>query len=152
MIQLGDFILFPVSPSRWTSKLVGWGERLIGQDPSPKSYSHVAIVGPDLEHMYQAYWPKIQISPISLQGNEIYRIKGITSDQIKAMMLYCQSQVGQWYDMLAILTFGKFQIGGTEVCSQLAYNAGLAAGVVLYPPEILESPDDIAASNFLEKV
>ncbi len=152
-VQVGDFILYPVGPaSRLLSKLVGWGQKLIGQAPSVKQYSHVAIVGPDASHIIEAYWPRIRVSPLDLKDVEVYRIKNVTPDQVSKMIAYAKSQVGQWYDMLAIVTFGKFQIGGTEVCSQLAYNAGLAAGIVLYPPEILESPDDIAASENLFQI
>lgn len=152
-VQVGDLVLFPVGPtSRLLSRVVGWGERLIGQAPSIKQYSHVAIVGPSPSCIFEAYWPMIRISPLDLEGNEVYRIKDITDVQVALMMAYCQSEVGKLYDMLAILTFGKFQIGGTEVCSQLAYNAGLAAGYVLYPPEDLESPDDIAASKLLIRI
>jgi uncharacterized protein YycO len=152
-LELGDLVLYPVGPaSRWLSRLVGWGQRAIGQAPTIKQYSHVAIVGPNTRNIYEAYWPFIRISPLDLKDTEIYRINGLGAEQRTRMMAYCQSQVGKLYDMLAIVTFGMFQIGGTEVCSQLAYNAGLAAGVVLYPPEALESPDDIAASTLLTRI
>lgn len=154
-VQVGDIVLFPVGPaSRLISQLVGWGQKIIGQSPSPKQYSHVAIVGPNTSTIIEAYWPHIRVSPLELEGNEVYRIKNVTPDQVTKMIAYCQREIeeGTLYDMLAILTFGFFQIGGTEVCSQLVYNAGLAAGIVLYPPEFLESPDDIAASTLLIRV
>lgn len=151
-VQIGDIILYPVGPaSRWLSKLVGWGQRVIGQEPAGRQYSHVAIVGPDTQHIYEAYWPRIRISPIDL-SQEFYHIKGITSEQVAQMMTYCQSQVGKRYDMVSILTLGLVHLGGTQVCSELAYHAAEAAGIVLYPPEYFESPDDIAASAKIERV
>lgn len=152
-IQTGDFVLYPIGPaSRWISRLVGMGQKMIGQAPTRRQYSHVAIVGPDAEHIFEAYYPRTRISPIALKGNEVYRIRNVTPTQVSQMMAYCQAHVGDRYDMLAILTLGFLQLGKTEVCSQLAYDAGLAAGIVLFPPEYLESPDDIAASTLLIRV
>lgn len=152
-LQPGDLILYPVnSKSDWISRLVGWGQKLIHQAPSQESYSHVAIAGPDTAHMYEAYWPKIRVTNIRLQEAEIFRIKDITPEQVARMLDYCKSHVGEWYDLLGILTLGKIQIGGTKWCSQYAYYAALAAFIVLCPPEDVESPDDIAASPLLVRL
>lgn len=150
IVAAGDLIFYPVTPySGWLQKLIAWGERAIDQAPSSRGYSHVAIAGPDLQHQYEAWWPRIRNVPIRLGGAEVYSIKDINNVQVSQMMAYCQSRVGTWYDLIAILTLGKIQIGGTEVCSQLAYNAALAAGVALGPPQAFMSPDDDAVSALL---
>lgn len=157
--QPGDLLLFRVSSSsNWLDKLIGWGQKFIHEAPTDAEYCHVTIVGPDSGSMYEARWPKIQNGPLDLskiQKNiiiEAYRVKNITPAQVQLVMEKAKSLVGRWYDILAILTMGKVQLGSSMVCSEYAYNCFLNAGIVLSSPDALESPDDIAASPLLMKL
>jgi uncharacterized protein YycO len=157
--QPGDILLFRVSSSsNWLDKLIGWGQRVIREAPTNAAYCHVALVGPDGEHLYEAKWPKIHNIPINvnaLQKNiilETYRVKGISGPEIRLVMDYARDHVGRHYDVLALLTFGYVQMGRSAVCSQFVWEAFTAAARVLCPYKDLTSPDDIAASPLLEKV
>jgi hypothetical protein len=158
-VQPADIVLYRVTgSSNWLDKLIGWGQRIIHQAPSKATYCHVAIVGPDTAHIYEARWPRIQNSLFDLSTIEktliveVYRVKTMTPEQISGIMAAAHKRIGQRYDVLAILTFGILQIGPAAVCSQYVYECFLTANVVLCPWESLESPDDIAASALLERV
>ncbi len=158
-VQAGDILLFRVSKSsNWLDRLIGWGQKLIHEAPTDAAYCHVAFVGPDSGYMYEARWPKIRnvaLDWTAIEKNitvEVYRVKGITADQIVKIMAYAKSQIGRSYDVLAILTMGMIQFGKGAVCSQYAYESFLAGGVVLRDWTNLESPDDIAASSLLQKI
>lgn len=131
---------------------------MIHEAPTTAAYCHVALVGPDGSHLYEARWPKIHNVPIdlkSLQKNiilETYRVKGITHGEIQQVMNFAESRIGRRYDVLALLTFGYVQIGPSAVCSQFVWEAFTAAGRCLCEWRDLTSPDDIAASTCLEKV
>jgi hypothetical protein len=157
--KAGDVLLFRVSSSSNTlDRLIAWGQRIIHESPTTADYCHVALVGPDPEHMYEAKWPRIHNVPIdlgALQKNiilETYRNRNLTPEQIGLLMNYAQKHVGQRYDLLALLTLGYVQLGRTAVCSEFVWRAFTSAGVLLCPWSALESPDDIAASALLEKV
>lgn len=158
-IQPGDVLLFrATSSSNLLDRLICWGQRIIHAAPSDADYFHVGIVGNDVNHFYQAVWPKIANTVLDCTTInkttiiEVYRVKGITVGQVQAVMATAQSRVGEWYDVLAILTFGMIQLGHTAVCSQYVWQCFLNAGLVLCPFEALESPDDIAASSLLQRV
>lgn len=155
----GDILLFRVSSSsNWLDKIIGWGQRVIHEAPTDAAYCHVALVGPDSSHMFEAKWPKIHNVPIDLkaiQKNivlEVYRVKAITAQEVDQVMNFAQGRIGRRYDILAILTFGYVQIGPSAVCSQFVWESFTAAGLCLCPWRDLTSPDDIANSGLLEKV
>lgn len=158
-LQPGDLLLFRVSvSSNWLDRLIGWGQKVIHQAPTKVAYCHVAIVGPDAESIYEAVWPKVHNITFDLtkiQKNlivEAYRVRDVTPEQVAKVMAYCQSQIGQWYSVTSIVTFGIIDIGHRPYCSLLAWRAWLAADIILGPDESMVSPDDIAASTKLVRV
>ena len=158
-VKAGDILLFRVIPdSTLLDKLIGWGQNRLGEPRAKGNYCHAAMVGPDAGHIYEARWPRFHNVPIDasdlIKRNvvEVYRIRGITSDQITKMLASAQDHVGEFYDLAAIFTFGMIQLGGTIYCSQAVWRDALAAGIVLWPFEKLESPDDLANSENLEYI
>lgn len=156
MIQTGDFLFYPVTAnSPWYSKVIAWGEKIVRQAPTNEDYSHVAVVGPDLSHQYEAVFPGgVQNNRVRVLDAEAWRIKGITPAEVKLMMDYADRQIKRKtkYDWLEIITFGKFKLGGTWICSELAYNMALEAGYILGEVQNLQSPDDDAASKKLVRI
>lgn len=158
-VQAGDLILFRVSSSsNWLDKMIGWGQKVIHQAPTSAAYCHVAIVGPTPERMYEAIWPKVRNSAFDVtkvQKNliiEVYRVKDATPEQIGVVMAYCKSQIGQWYSVSSILSFGMLSWDHRPYCSLLAWRAWLKAYRELCPDEKMVSPDDIAASPSLVRI
>lgn len=158
-VKPGDLLLFRVSSSsNWLDKAIGWGQKIIHQAPTTAAYCHVAVVGPDPESMYEAVWPKVHNTSFDLKDIEktliveAYRIKGVTPQEVSQVMKYCFSQVGEWYPVASIATFGIINFGYAPYCSMLAWRAYLEAGRILCPDEKMVSPDDLAASSLLERV
>jgi hypothetical protein len=158
-VRPGDLLLFRVSSSsNWLDKLIGWGQKVIHQAPTKAAYCHVALVGFNPLTMYEAKFPTIRLSPINLTGIqkslilEVYRIKTITSEQITQVIGMAHRRLGEHYDWLAILTLGLLQIGPAAVCSQYIYECFLSANIILCPWSSLESPDNIANSQLLERI
>jgi uncharacterized protein YycO len=158
MLQPGDILAFKVGPEApLLDRLIGWGERMLKQSNSDKkNYYHIAFVSHDPTHMYSAEPPRIGLLPIpSPIPNyiEVYRlINPPTADQLKQVFTYADSQLGNLYNFLGVLTGGYVQVGKFQFCSQftwIAYNQG---GIDLCPYEFLESPDDIANSKVLVQV
>ena len=159
MMQLADILLFRVGPkSTLLDRLIGWGQRVIHQAPTKLEYCHVAMIGPDPDSLFEARWPRIHnilldMPDLQLHNPvEVYRLKGITQQQVNTVLEYAKHREGEWYNLTAILTFGAIQLGHSAVCSQYVWECFTAAGVCLCPYEDLESPDDIAGSDKLERV
>ena len=158
-VQSGDILLYRVAAgSTWLDKLIGWGQKIIHQAPTNAEYCHVALVGPLSNWLYEAHWPKIRnvlidwVAMTRRNTVEAYRVKDITPEQIKKVMIYADKRVGEWYGLLTILTFGIFQFGPSAVCSQYVWECFTAADIALCEFENLESPDDLAASKRLVRV
>jgi hypothetical protein len=157
-VKPGDILMFKIAPgASWIDRLIGWGERRLGQTNSDKvNYYHVGFVGPGVFKFYQSKSPCICNSdmPVPLPDHiEVYRLKvELTDDQLKSIFTYANSQLGKWYNFLGVLTGGFIQIGNFSYCSQFTWQSFTYAGIVLCPWESLESPDDIAASSLLERV
>lgn len=155
----GDLLLFRVSSSsNWLDKAIGWGQRVIHQAPTSAEYCHVAIVGPDKDHMYEAVWPRFHNTLIDLgkvQKNlivEAYRVKQSTPEQVAKVMEFCNGLLGDKYPWISILTFGWLTIGHAPYCSQAAWRAWMHADRILCQDESMVSPDDIAASDNLIRI
>jgi uncharacterized protein YycO len=154
-VKPADIGLFRVtSDSGWFSKLIGWGQKWIGQAPTVVAYDH-AVIFDTPTSITEAFWPRVRrrdFDPIGYEGLEVYRVKNITPDAVSKVLAYATSHLGEWYNLTGILTFGLVQLGHTAVCSQFVWEAFTAAGIVLCPYESLESPDDIGASSLLIRV
>ena len=158
-VQVGDLLLFRVSrSSNWLDKAIGWGQRVIHQAPTDADYCHVAIVGPTPDRMYEAVWPKFHntaLAPELVQKNlilEFYRVRDSTPEQVKKVMDYCQTLVGDPYPVISILTFGLVTLGHAPYCSQAAWRAWMAADRLICADEQMVSPDDIAGSKAVIRV
>jgi uncharacterized protein YycO len=152
--QAGDILLFLVTPqSGWLGKLIGWGQKIIGQAPTQVAYEHAALVsGPGW--IIEAYWPKVRkraFDPSQYSNVEVWRYQNLTPLQLNNILAYANTHIGEWYNVSALLTFGMVQFGHTVVCSQFVWQAFTAAWISLCPYETLESPDDLAASPLLVK-
>lgn len=158
MIQPGDILLFRVGPGApWIARIIGWGQRMIGeQGSSGNAYYHVGFVGPGVFKYYESKPPRIcnsDLPPLLPPYMEVYRLKNpLTTEQLQKIFAYANSQIGKWYNLIGVLTFGYIQIGNFAFCSQFTWQAFTYAGVVLCPWESLESPDDIAASDLLSRI
>ena len=157
--QPGDILAFRVTAqSTLLDRMIGWGQKKIGQAPTTAAYCHAALVGSDADHMYEARWPRIHNVALDwgslLERNtiDVFRATLMTPEQMARVMVYAKGRLGEWYDVAAILSFGLVQFGHAAVCSQYVWECFTAAGVCLCPYEDLESPDDIAGSLILTKI
>ena len=158
-IESGDLILFRVTQSaNWFDRLIAYGQRLIHEAPTSADYCHVAIAAENPYEIYEARWPKIHKCPFEIAKVsrglvvEVYRVKGKTTEQVAKVMDYCRSQLGEWYPVSAILSFGRFQFGKGPYCSQLAWRAWQQADVLLFPYEAMQPPDAIPASDKVDRI
>jgi uncharacterized protein YycO len=152
----GDLVLYRISSSsNWLDKAIGIGQRWIHQAPTKANYCHVAIIAEDSRHIYEAVWPKVHrtvFNPETIEKNlilEYYRVKDSTPEQVDKVLAYCRGEVGQWYSVSSIITFGFIDIGHRPYCSLMAWRAWLAAYRELCPDEKMVSPDVIAASTII---
>lgn len=160
VLEPGDILLSRVDRrSNWVSRLIAWGQkRIIHKAPPDADYCHAALVGPDALHLYEARWPKIRNIAIDWKdltshgAVEVYRVKDITPAQVDLVLKAAYARLGEWYDVLTILTFGTIQLGPASVCSQYIWECFTYADVVLCPWQNLESPDDLAVSTRLRLV
>jgi hypothetical protein len=154
----GDILLWRVTKEApWFGRLIGWGERLTKQANSKKrSYYHVGFCGAHPGYFYESRPPRICISvtPDPLPPYiEAYRVKGgLTNEQLERIFAYAKSRLGAWYNFLGILTLGYLNVAGDQFCSQFTNDAFTFGGIVLAPQDMLESPDDLAASSILERI
>jgi hypothetical protein len=166
MTQPGDLLLFRVGPgSPFLGKLIGWGQKVIGQAPTKAAYDHVALAGRIRGEIVEAYWPRVRVREYDPEGDpnvELYRDPNATPQQIDSIMTYAYAHKGEWYNLTGLLTFGLVQLGHSVVCSQFAWKCYMGsdyttagytpAGITLCPPARLITPDDIAGSASLIKV
>lgn len=158
MPQPGDILLWRIdSQASWIERLVGWGERRMGQ-PSPDGvdYYHVGIVGPDALHYYDSAPGGIKNRLVTAPWPdhlEIYRFKTpLTPEQLKMIWSYCNSQIDVGYNYIGVLTGGWIEIAGKPFCSEFVWRACTYAGVVICPWQTCLSPDDIACADTIVKV
>lgn len=145
--QPGDIILYTVTPkSGWTSKLVAVGELFWGAGRGAKAYSHAAVLSYTKGRQFEAKWPLTGFYPVdSSRPYEVWRITGVTDEQRKAVLRWCQAHTGQLYDMVGLLTFGLIRSRHRAVCSQFVGRAYAAAGIRIAPEgKRLLSPNAIA--------
>lgn len=144
--RAGDIVLYTVSGrSEFSSRVVAAGELLAGMGRGAVQFSHAAV----LDHggfQYEAKWPKTGRYPVDIaRPYEIWRIEGMTQIQRHEVLMWCARHVGEWYDIVELLTFGLIQHRNRSVCSQFVDRAFRRAGVRLgREGQALLSPDAIA--------
>ena len=141
--RAGDIILYPVTPqSSIASRLVAIGELLLGQGNNQKEYSHVALLEKD-GYQLEAIFPKIRRSKINPQRPyEIWRIDELTDAQRAIVLNWAYDKLGEWYNLLYVLSFGLIKIRHEEVCCTYVGDAYAWAGIRFNYTE----PDSIANS------
>jgi uncharacterized protein YycO len=150
-LKSGDIILYPVTQkSNLLDKVIGLVEKLTG--PSTKyQYGHCAIYlkrGIQIE----AFFPFCRVSHIKAKRpKQLFRYKGITNKQREQVIKNALDKVGQWYDVLQVLSFNMVILKHQNVCSTLVNEAYKAAGIVLSNKKNT-SPDDLASNKKLKRI
>jgi len=140
--------------SSWLGKLIGQGQKWIGKAPSQSAYEHVVLFSSPMS-IVEGYWPRVRerpFDPTGCEGLEIYRIKGITPQQVIVLVNEARSHIGELYNVVGIATFGLVQLGHAVYCSQGLWQWCTALFIALCKWDDLEGPDDVAASPLLERI
>lgn len=153
----GDILMWRIAQgASLVPRLIGWAESKLGQGSKSRQYYHVGFVGPDNGHFYQSRPPKICNTPIPRplpDYVEVYRLKQPPNAvELSRIFSYAESQVGKWYNFIGVLTWGYLQVGDLPYCSQFTWQAYTHGNILLCPWDKLESPDDIASSELLERI
>jgi hypothetical protein len=129
---LSDIILYDVDPhSGWASKAVAVGELIKDCGRGKVMYSHVAIFEKP-GWQIEAKVPRVCRSRIEERRRPlILPIPGITHDQRLLMIATARAHIGDWYNMLGLLTAGVLGPIHQEVCSQLVDVSTRGAGIVI---------------------
>jgi len=139
------------------------GSNSIGKvirDVTRQNYSHIAIVGRDELHVFEAIWTGIRYREIHNKFGDfdVFRCPKITSKQVSAVIAFCSKKINQGYDYIELLSYlnhglNKFNNPKKFICSELAYNAYLSCGIPLVKKSsTIVTPGDIANSKELVKV
>jgi uncharacterized protein YycO len=94
----------------------------------------VALVDKDTDLVLEAKWPKIKISTLEADTYkqrdqiEVYRVRGITDEQIETTLNWAHSHVGEYYDVLLLLT-GWVDMKHSEICSTYVSKSFKEAGL-----------------------
>lgn len=136
-----DVILYPVTPkSELSSRLVAAGELLDGLGSGERQYSHAAVLESGL-YEYEAKFPKTGLFQIDRSRTyEVWNL-GPTDEQRAQILRWCREHVGDWYNLLGVVTAGLFKLRGTYYCSEFACMAYASAG--LHPGDLIMSPNSI---------
>ena len=125
-----------------------------------QNYSHIAIVGRDELHVFEAMWTGIRYREIHYRFGDfdVLRYPKITAKQVSIIIAFCSKKINQGYDYIELLSYlnhglNKFNNPQKFICSELAYNAYLAAGIILVEKaDVIATPGDIANSKVLKKI
>jgi hypothetical protein len=133
ILHPGDILLFkPRGNVSFSDTLIIWGQKLFRQVPRKDKYVHVALVDRDTRFILEAKWPKTRRSNlITTKSNskykiEVYRVRGITEEQIKFALDWAHEHLDEWYDVPLFLT-GFLYIKHTQICSTYVSNSFKAA-------------------------
>jgi uncharacterized protein YycO len=156
-LQPSDLLLWRIdSEASWFERLIGWGERQLGEQQGDVAYYHVGICGPDALHYYDSApgGVKNRNVPDWLPDHvEVYRFKIAPAPaQLAKMFSYANSQIGTGYNYIGVLTAGWIEVAGKPFCSELVWRICTYAGIVICPWQTCLSPDDVASSPLLERV
>lgn len=139
----GDIILYGGSRHEsLASRLVEAGEIIKTGDDSILQYSHVALwEGHQVQ--LEATWPRITRSRIDQSRTyDVLRYEGITDAERAKVMDAARRRLGEWYNLLYILTFGLWKIKNMEVCCTYAGDCYEEAGLDLRYATPNELKDD----------
>jgi hypothetical protein len=153
-LQPSDILLWKVMPGApLIDRLIGWGERRLGDQVGDAAYFHVAMVGVDPLHYYESKPGGVCNTPVPNplpSYIEVRRfITPLKEDELKRMWVYANSQIGTGYNYIGVLTGGMIEVLGKPFCSELVWRIATYEGVVICPWKTCLSPDDIAASSLL---
>ena len=130
-----DILLFRTTHrSSLQDRFIVWGQRILYHIPKQARYCHVALVDKDTDLVLEAKWPKIKISTLEADTYkqrdqiEVYRVRGITNKQIEKTLDWAHEHVGEYYDVLLLLT-GFIDMKHSEICSTYVSKAFKAAGL-----------------------
>lgn len=163
ILHPGDVLLFKPrgDNASFVDKLIVWGQRLFRQVPRKVNYCHVAIVDRDTRFILEARWPKTCITNLAVSRSkskdkmEVYRVRNITPEQIKAALDWAHEHLNEWYDIPLFLT-GFLDTKHAEICSTYVSHAFKAAGLdIPYGCENKKFivPDDFYIDNsMLERI
>jgi len=155
----GDIVVWKVikNTKSWFSRLLAWAFPKIGQGGTvcKPSFSHSAVLSEKYGYVYESTWPKTRHAPIPYKDYvnyelEVYRISGITHAQRITILRTCQENLGKWYDVLEILSFGLINLRKYDACSEYVRRAYRAAGITLgKKKDYLVSPNEIVYETSL---
>lgn len=161
-LKPGDILLFrSTHRSTLSERLIVWGQKTFYHVPKNARYCHVALVDKDTDFMLEAVWPKTRISKIDFSSHkqrekmEIYRVRGITDEQIEKTLAWAHNHLGEWYDIPLFLT-GWIDIKHAEVCSTFVTHCFESASLEI--PHVNDDqklilPDDFYGDDVqLEKI
>ncbi len=103
----GDIYMYGGSKHEGLSaRIIDAGEILLTGDDSEIQYSHTSLhEARGLQ--CEAVWPVITRSKVDYSRTfKVLRYEGITYDQRMAIMDTARLRLGQWYDLVYIITFG----------------------------------------------
>lgn len=124
-----------------------------------QDYSHIAIVGRDELHVFEAVWTGIRYREIHYKFGDfdVFRHPTITPKQVSAIIAFCSKKINQGYDYIELFSYfnhglSKFNNPKKFICSELAYNAYLSCGISLVKKTgSIVTPGDISNSKQLVK-
>lgn len=152
MLKAGDILLFEVTEhSAFHDKIISIGQKLLYQVPNNARFCHVAIVDQDTNYMYEAVWPKTRKSLISSSNKnnviQVYRVKGITAQEVKEALTWAKTHEGEWYDIPLFIT-GWISFKHSEICSTYVSHSLGAAGLSI--PKVPKGQKIILPDNYAD--
>lgn len=141
-----DVIAYPVNgQSALSSRAVAIVQLVVGVGRGSENWSHLTLASDRPGWEYGAQWPRVGHFPIDAsRPYEVWRLAELTDDQRRAILDYARSRVGDWYNMIGLLTGGILGLPHTEVCSEMvgdSYAAARPAILLAKEGQRLLSPD-----------
>lgn len=137
----GDVVLYP-EDSELSSHLVAFGERIMGLGREGAEYTHAAVLSGMPGYQYEAKFPFTgQFKIDTSRSYEVWRLGNPTELQRTQVLHWCDTHVGDFYNLTGVLTCGLVEIPGTYYCSQFVCLAYAAAG--MHPGDLVMDPDSI---------
>jgi hypothetical protein len=154
ILHPGDILLFKPRGDSTSiiDKLIVLGQHLFRQIPRNDNFCHVALVDDDTRFILEARWPKTRRSHLAdvrtscTDKIEVYRVRGITPEQIKLTLDFAHEHLNEWYDVPLFLT-GFLSIKHTWICSTFVSKAFKAAKLSIpygCSDKVFIVPDDFA--------
>lgn len=160
--RTGDLILFSGGHSLYARAIV-WAQScpLTHSNPEYAGYHHVAVILEPEEHGHHVIVEAVsggvrrrRISPADNLATMTWAPVHTTEERRARVARFLQSQVGEHYNWLAIVSIGVTMLSGCDLvisrdhqvfCSQLAAECLIRAGYELPRSSLHMSPADVAA-------